>query len=77
MSSALHTLARLLQATPESTLGQVLSVNAAGSARIATPGGAVQASAPAGTPLRPGQRVQIKNGIAYPLPATSGPAYPM
>lgn len=73
MSYPLHALAALL-APAASTPGQVISTSATAQARIATPRGAVLASAPPGTQLCPGQRVQIKNGIAYPVPA-SGPAY--
>lgn len=73
MSYPLHAIATLL-APADSTPGQVISAAANAQARIATPGGALLASAPPGTQLRPGQRVQVKHGIAYPVPA-SGPAY--
>jgi len=66
MSYALSQITALLSA-PASVPGQVLSVSA-GTARIATPGGAVLASVQ-GT-LKPGERCTITAGIARKTPTS-------
>lgn len=75
MTAPLHTIAALLRSA-DSTPGVVLSVSTAASARIATPSGAQLASPAPGSTLRPGQRVLLRHGLAYPAPAP-GPVYPM